>query len=90
MRLTIRSNFATIASKVFLSIDTISICFFFDVIVPFAAKEYIMRYPTMDFSEMAACGTDTAEVVRDTLCKLAVYSVLVLIFNKEVSFQIRA
>jgi hypothetical protein len=55
---------ATIASKVFLSIDTISIYFFFDVIVPFAAKEYIMRYPTMDFSEMAACGTDTAEVVR--------------------------
>ena len=44
----------------------------------------------MDFSEMAACGTDTAEVVWDTLCKLAVYSVLVLIFNKEVSFQIRA
>ena len=64
MRLTKRSNFATIASKVFLSIDTISICFFFDVIVPFAAKEYIMRYPTMDFTELAACGTGVVEVVR--------------------------
>lgn len=44
----------------------------------------------MDFSEVTACGTDMVEVVRDTLYQLVVYSVLVLVFNKEVSFQIRA
>ncbi|MDC7960284.1 hypothetical protein NXW19_10915 [Bacteroides ovatus] len=27
------------------------------VIIPFSAKKYTIRYPTMDFPEVAACGT---------------------------------
>lgn len=44
----------------------------------------------MDFSELAAYGTDTAEVVRDTPCQLAVYSVLIFIFNREAPTPITA
>ena len=61
----------------------IFLLFLLMLLFPFVAKEYIIRYPTMDFLKVAACGTDTVEVVRDTLCQLAVCSVLVLIFNKK-------
>ncbi len=64
MRLTKRSNLATIASKVFLSIDTISIYILFIVTVSFATKEYIIYYLAMDFQKVAACCTDTVIIVR--------------------------
>lgn len=35
----------------------ISILSFFSLRIPFAAKEYIICYPAMDFPEVEACGT---------------------------------
>lgn len=74
MRLTKRSNVVTIASKVFLSIDTISIYFSFDVIVPFTAKEHIIRYPTMASLKVAAYCADTAAIVRGHHTETALFA----------------
>lgn len=35
----------------------ISILSFFSLRIPFAAKEYIICYPAMDFQKVEACGT---------------------------------
>ena len=40
-----------------LSATEISILSFFSLCIPFAAKEYIICYPAMDFPEVEACGT---------------------------------
>ena len=41
-----------------LSATEISILSFFSLCIPsFAAKEYIICYPAMDFQEVEACGT---------------------------------
>ncbi len=40
-----------------LSATEISILSFFSLRIPFAAKEYIICYPAIDFQEVEACGT---------------------------------
>ena len=57
----------------------------FVVIIPFAAKKYIIYYPTMDFPKLAACGTDMAEVVRGILVTVALISG----FRKDAIIKIR-
>lgn len=47
-----------------LSATEISILSFFLLRIPFAAKEYIICYPAMDFPEVEACGTDWGYILN--------------------------
>ena len=58
-------------------------------VVSFAAKEWIIRHPTMLFSELAAVGTGMVWLGQDKFHEPIAYTTLIPIYNGNVEVPIR-